>query len=392
MARYKEYDYRQGKFIPISFDKQILRGTFEYTLNYLIDNELDLSVFDNRYCNDDTGAPAYDPAILLKIILYAYSRGITSSRTIEQCCKENIVFMALSCDTRPHFTTIADFISTLGQEIITLFLEVLLVCDELNLIGKELFAIDGVKLPSNASKEWSGTKEDLTKKKEKMEKVIRQMIARHRQTDGAEQNNDVTEQEEKYVATLKQNVKKIRTWLKENDDKPGKTGKPIKSNITDNESATMKTSHGVVQGYDGVAVVDDKHQIIVHAEAYGAPQEHELLQPMVEGTRQNLGTDVFKETKLTADSGFHSEANMQLLMEQGIDAYVADTQFRKRDPRFADRDRYKERFRKEQAAFLGTTTAYTTRYFTMSEDRSHCICSAGKGTVRVVDRRTLLES
>jgi len=124
----------------------------------------------------------------------------------------------------------------------------------------------------------------------------------------------------------------------------------------------MKTSHGVVQGYDGVAVVDDKHQIIVHAEAYGAPQEHELLQPMVEGTRQNLGTDVFKETKLTADSGFHSEANMQLLMEQGIDAYVADTQFRKRDPRFADRDRYKERFRKEQAAFLGTTTAYTTRY------------------------------
>ena len=246
--------------------------------------------------------------------------------------------MALSCDTRPHFTTIADFVSTLGQEIITLFLEVLLVCDELNLIGKELFAIDGVKLPSNASKEWSGTKEDLAKKKEKMEKMIRQMIARHRETDGAEQNKDVTEQEEKYVATLKQNVKKIRTWLKENDDKPGKKGKPIKSNITDNESATMKTSHGVVQGYDGVAVVDDKHQIIVHAEAYGAPQEHALLQPMVEGTQENLaaiGTpSVFEKTKLTADSGFHSEANMQMLMEQGIDAYVADTQFRKRDPRF----------------------------------------------------------
>ena len=54
-----------------------------------------------RYCNDDPGAPAYDPAILLKIILYAYSRGITSSRKIEQCCKENIIFMALSCDTSP---------------------------------------------------------------------------------------------------------------------------------------------------------------------------------------------------------------------------------------------------------------------------------------------------
>ncbi|HME45627.1 MAG TPA: transposase [Syntrophorhabdales bacterium] len=382
MARYKEYDYRQGKFLPISFDKQILPGTFEYTLNYLIDQELDLSVFDDRYCNDDNGAPAYDPAILLKIILYAYSRGITSSRKIEQCCRENVIFMALSCDTRPHFTTIADFIATLDTEIISLFLEVLLVCDELHLIGKEMFAIDGCKLPSNAAKEWSGTKEDLGKKKEKMEKVIRQIITRHKETDGTEKNQEITGQEEQYVATLKQNVKKIRTWLKEHDDKPGKKDKPIKSNITDNESATMKTSHGVVQGYDGVAVVDDKHQVIVHAEAFGAPQEHELLQPMVEGTRDNLAaigtSDVFDKTTLTADSGFHSEKNMQFLMDEGIDAYVADTQFRKRDPRFADRDRYKERFKKENAAFHGTTTAYTTRYFTMSEDKSHCICPAGK--------------
>jgi len=382
MARYKEYDYRQGKFIPVSFDRQILPGTFEYTLNYLIDNELDLSVFDNRYCNDDTGAPAYDPAILLKIILYAYSRGITSSRNIEQCCRENVIFMALSCDTKPHFTTIADFIATLDQEIVTLFLEVLLVCDSLNLIGKELFAMDGVKLSSNASKEWSGTKEDLTRKKEKMEKVIRQMLARHRQTDDTEQNKDATEQEAQYVATLKENVKKIMRWLKDHDDKPGTTGKPIKSNITDNESAKMKTSHGVVQGYDGVAVVDDKHQIVVAAEAFGAPQEQALLQPMVEGTRDNLAaigtTDAFETTKLTADSGFHSEKNMQFLMEEGIDAYVADPQFRKRDPRFIAQDRFKERTRKEYAAAHGTTTAFTIRQFTMSDDAKYCICPAGK--------------
>jgi hypothetical protein len=55
MARYKSYNYNQGKFIPISFDKQILPGTFEYTLNYLIDHELNLTVFDDRYHNDDTG-------------------------------------------------------------------------------------------------------------------------------------------------------------------------------------------------------------------------------------------------------------------------------------------------------------------------------------------------
>jgi transposase len=334
MARYRPYNYNQGKFIPISFDKQILPGTFEYTLNYLIDHELDLSVFDDRYENDDTGAPAYDPAILLKIILYAYSRGITSCRKIEQCCRENVIFMALSCDTSPHFTTIADFISTLEQEIINLFLEVLLVCDEMNLIGKEMFAIDGCKLPSNASKEWSGTKEELRKKKEKMEQVIGQIMVRHKETD--EQN--IPGEEEKYITTLNQNIKKIRTWLEEHDDKPGTTGKPIKSNITDNESAKMKTSHGVIQGYDGVAVVDAKHQIIVHAEAYGAPQEQALLQPMIEGARSAFTAigdpRIFDKVCLTADSGFHSEKNMQMLTEERIDAYVADTQFRKRTPAF----------------------------------------------------------
>ena len=170
MARYKDVDYTQGKFIPIHFDKQILPGTFEYTLHYLINNEIDLSIFDLRYRNDETGAPAYDPAILLKIILYAYSRGITSSRKIEQCCRENVVFMALSADTQPHFTTIADFISTANEEIIRLFLEVLMVCDEMQLIGKEMFAVDGCKMPSNASKEWSGTKAELSNKKKKMEK------------------------------------------------------------------------------------------------------------------------------------------------------------------------------------------------------------------------------
>src|SRR3972149_6478717 len=111
--------------------------------------------------NHVTGAPGYDAAILLKIILYDYSRGITSSRKSSQCCKENIIFMALSADTRPHFTTIADFIASVDQEIIRLFLQVLLVCDEMNLIGKEVFAVDGCKMPSNASKEWSGTKEEL---------------------------------------------------------------------------------------------------------------------------------------------------------------------------------------------------------------------------------------
>ncbi|MEI8174020.1 MAG: transposase [Deltaproteobacteria bacterium] len=387
MARYKPYSYGQGKFIPIHFEKQILPGTFEYSLNHLIDHELDLAFFDERYKNEETGAPAYDPRILLKIVLFAYSRGIVSSRRIAQACEENIIFMALSADSRPHFTTIADFIATMDKEIVHLFRDVLLVCDDLGLIGKEMFAIDGCKLPSNASKEWSGTRADFEKKAAKMETAIGRIVEKHRAQDQRQTEAQIINREKKFVETLGKRVVKIRAWLNNNDDKPGKTGKPRKSNITDNESAKMKTSHGVIQGYDGVTAVDGKHQVIVHAEAFGEAQEHDLLKPMVEAVRENFQAidkeeNIFKNTQLTADSGFHTEKNMEMLFTGQIDAYVADTLFRKRDPRFADYERYKERGRKERAGLKGHNSLFGIKDFVFDKELRYCLCPAGKRLYR----------
>jgi len=81
--------------IAVSFEDQIIPGTFEHALDYLIDNDVELSIFEKRYSNDETGAPAYDPAILLKIVLYAYSRGVVSSRKIETLYQNHIIFIAL---------------------------------------------------------------------------------------------------------------------------------------------------------------------------------------------------------------------------------------------------------------------------------------------------------
>jgi len=381
MARYKEYNYDQLKLIPVSFSRQILPGSFEYTLNYLVDCELDLSIFASRYKNDATGAPAYDPAILLKIIFYAYSRGITSSREIERCCRENVTFMALSADTQPHFTTIADFVSTMRDEITPLFLEVLMICDEGGLIGKEMFAIDGCKLSSNASKEWSGTKADLKKKAQKMDKAIRYWLKKHREEDDQGGAALHREKEEAQVETLRRHAKKVKDWLKGHDDKPGKHRGPKKSNITDNDSAKMKTGHGILQGYDGVAAVDAKHQIVVHAEAFGEAQEHDLLQPMIAETRANFQAigkerDVFQYAAVTADSGFHSEANLQALFEQKIDGYVADHFFRQRDPRFATADRHRRREIAERRQ--ARSACYRPHDFIYDAASQTCICPAGR--------------
>ena len=122
----------------INYQDQFVPGTFEYAIHHLIDNNLDLTVFYPKFKNDDSGRPAYDPAILLKIILFGYSRSITSSRNLEWHCQHNILFKALSCDTVPHFTTIADFVSTRSSEIEALFEQVLLICDEQGLLGHEL--------------------------------------------------------------------------------------------------------------------------------------------------------------------------------------------------------------------------------------------------------------
>ena len=238
MPRYIDYNYGQTKLLPIAFDRQILPGTFEYTLNYLIDYEVDLTPFHQRYCNDEEGRPAYDPAILLKIVLLAYSRGVTSRRKIERLCRENILFMAISADSQPHYTTLAEFISQSSKAITALFTQVLLICDAEGLIGKELFAVDGCKLPSNAGKEWSGTHAELKKKRQKIERAIRYLIQQHQTAD---RSYSLEEDEEKRIAkqlkTLQSTSKKIKAFLATTQDRKGVSGRIVKSNLTDNNSA-----------------------------------------------------------------------------------------------------------------------------------------------------------
>jgi transposase len=135
MHRYKEIDTRP-KFIPVDLAAQLLPGTFEHVLNHLLDHEIDRSGLDAHYDNDATGATAHPPAVVLKVILFAYSRGIVSSCRIEAACRHHITFIALSGDTAPHFTTIAGFIRALGDDIANLFAQVLFICDARGLIGR----------------------------------------------------------------------------------------------------------------------------------------------------------------------------------------------------------------------------------------------------------------
>lgn len=380
MARYKPVDSHLSKLLPVKFSEQIIPGTFEYALNWLVDHEMDLSVFDARYRNDEVGASAYHPAVLLKVVLFGYARGLTSSRDIERACRENVVFMALSGDTQPHFTTIASFIAKLPVEITSVFRDVLLTCDEQGLIGKELFAVDGCKLPSNASRTWSGTRADLAKKAEKMEKAVAHMLEAHRWQDAGQNVDTLTQREQQQIETLRKNSRKIRDWLAVNPEKTNRRGEPLKSNLTDNESATMKTSHGVVQGYTGVAAVDAMSQVVVHASAFGTGQENGLLPDALSQAREDFAAigraDPLTTATVLADSGYHSEATLQQLADAGVTALVADTGFRSRDPRFAEAYRHKPPEKSRQPGERRSKW-YQKTDFQHDPDARTCRCPAG---------------
>lgn len=348
MARYKTYNYAQRVMIPVSLEEQVIPGTLEHAIHVAIEERLDLSGFDQMFRNDLTGRPAYSPKVLLKLILLAYSRGITSSRRIEAMCNENILFMALACDQRIDHATIANFVSELAPHIKKVFLGVLLVCEEMGLLGGTVFALDGTKLHGNASKELSGTREELRHKADLFRGRLKRLIHRHESTDAKErQKKDPGDKHFRRQETkLRRTIRKIEHFLETEEARMGKRKKELKSNITDPDSAKMKTASGTIQGYNAQAFVDAKHQIIVAGEVTNNSADNDSFQPMVISLKENLKKIGYSEEGLNGlvavtDSGYFSEENIKFAESERLTAFLPDSHFRARDPRYSGQFKYR---------------------------------------------------
>ena len=379
MARYKPVD-RSARLLPVVLSEQLLPGSFEFALDHLVDHELDLSPLDARFCNDATGAPAYDPRVLLKIVLLGYSRGLISSRAIERACRQNVQFIALSGDAAPSYTHLAKFVRELGDAIRPLFLQVLLTCDRLGLIGKSMFAIDGVKLPGNASKERSGTQAELLHRAQRLDQAAAKILAAHRERDQHGEDDDAPRQRaariDARITVLKREAQRTRDFIATTAPRTNRQGQELKANITDNDSAKMATGKGVLQGYAAQAAVDARHQIIVAADVVGSGSEHTMLLPMI------AQTDGLRlaHTLITADAGYHSRENLDALRARGIPALIADPQMRQRDERFrhAKRFKIKDVLHDKRAHAKSASTRYRPADFRYDPSTNTCVCPGGQ--------------
>lgn len=361
MARFKPYDYTQGLIVPVNLEEQIEPGTFVYALHHLIEARYDDSFLAEEFSNDATGRPAYPPKLLLKAILFAYSQGILSSRKIERACKYNIRFMALLCGEGPDHSTIAEFIKKLGKHIERVFVDVLTVCHEEGLLEGTHFAVDGLKLPTDAAKEWSGTFDSLKKKRDKFRKKAAALMKEHKRRDRrlAKGKSEVAGETLSPAEKLLAKAEKIETFLAENEPRMGVRGKEIQTNLTDPESNKMHSSKGTIQGYNAQALADGSHQVVTSAEVPEDGQDGRVLGELFENAVVNaeaagLGKDFYKGKELLGDANYHSEPNLEACAAHDLDAVIPDPLYRERDPRYEDRDKHKG---KERSKDCGKGTA-----------------------------------
>ena len=385
MAKHQHYDDKQSVIEPIFLEDQLVPGTLEYAIHYIVEERLDMSVFDARYKNDTTGRKSIDPKLLLKIVLYGYSRGMISSRSLEYACQKITTFMALACNRTPDHSTIASFVSSIDEQVEDIFTMVLIICHEEGLLGGTHFSIDGLKLSSNASKEWSGKFDDLKKKQETLKSKVKQIVKEHKKTDRKERGKLTTDNQrlEQRIRKLSQQADRIEQFLANNEPKIGSTGKEIQSNVSDNESAKMATSHGVQQGYNANAMVDKKNQVITSAQVFGNGTDTKAMAPMLEETRKNLeaiGLENPLEGKIvSADTGYYSVENLEACEKENVDAYVPDQQFRKRDVRFKDAGRHRRSTDKRHQKYKSKKRYFDVNDFKSDDRTGKLICPAGHG-------------
>jgi transposase len=349
-------------------------------------SEMDLDGFYAAHRVDGRCRPPYDPAMMVAVLVYAYARGIRSSRMIERACEEDVAFRVLAGQQRPDHATIARFIERHEAAIAGLFGEVLTLCARSGLVQVGVIAVDGTKMQANASRN-----ENLD-----YEQLAREILEEAKATDAAEDELYGTARGDELPEEFA-TAQGRRGWLREAKQRlegeraanpqpvPRSRPKRVKEakrrleeelwtetranrayeayrargrmkdgrrfgrppdpyqppatpdgriNVTDPDSRVVKGLRGFIQGYNAQAVTNE-HQVVIAAEVMTAAPDFGHLEPMLDATQRELRAAGVTDTPgvLLADAGYWHHQQMERIVDQGIAVLIPPDASKRRGAR-----------------------------------------------------------
>jgi len=341
----RPYNQDQMELFPPSVRSLIEDDHLCMVVNDVV-KAMDLSCLYQKVSHE--GNPAYHPAMMLKILFYAYAKGIFSSRNIAQAVKENIPFIFLSAWQKPDFRTISDFRKNNLAELGLLFAQTVQLCNQLGMVKLGHVAIDGTKIKANASDAKTYDIRRIEKEIQRWMDQAETIDAKEDALYGSDKTGDEIPEE---IRDQGQRIEKLKALKKQLEESGNE-----KINKTDPDAVFMKTGNGIKTSYNAQASTDTEHQVIVAADVTNEASDVEQLLPMVEQTEENTSGQI---EQCSADAGYSSGENIKAMEKREIDAYIPDREY--------------------QAQQRGKTTDdFHKEHFIYNEDRDCYICPEGE--------------
>ena len=358
-SRFRPYHPDQLYLLPQDMKHWLQEDDLVY---FIIDvvKQLDLKPIYRPYERSRRGQPPYHPAMMVGLLLYAYAVGIPSSRKIEQATYHSIPFRILTANQHPDHDTIADFRKRHLPALADLFVQVLRLCQKAGLVSFGHIALDGTKIKANASKHKAMSYGRMEKKAAELKKEVDQLLAQAETADAEEDSihgkggrGDSLPKDLQFRQSRLQKILEAKQALEEEaraeaeakrteysakktayENKCGRRGRPPKApseepdsktqrNFTDPESRIMVAngSRDFIQGYNCQAAVDKDAQVIVASAVTQEANDKQQVVPLLGKIADN--SDGYLPATFSADTGYFSESNCNLLDEIGVDAYIA---------------------------------------------------------------------
>ena len=329
------YDPDQQLLLPAALQEWLPPDHLAYFISDVVD-QLDLSEITVRY-REQRGGPPYHPRMMVKVLLYGYCTGVSSSRRIANRLHEDIAFRVLAANNTPDFRTVSDFRKDHLPSLSGLFLQVLALCQRAGLVKLGHVALDGTKVKASASKHKAMSYRRMKEKEAQLESEVAELLRRAQEVDeeedrryGRDKRGDELPEELSFREGRLKKIREAKAALEAEAqaeaeqaeaggrNPPGVPDDKAQRNFTDAESRIMPGPGGrdFQQAYNCQAVVDDAHQVIVAARATNQPSDKNQGVPMMEQAIANAGA---VPRELSADAGYYSAKAVDELYALGVD-------------------------------------------------------------------------